>query len=242
IYIYTSLGLAPLHIGFLFLAEAITYGLLGSIFGYIVGQGLATVFTSLGWMGNLTLNYSGTQAIMTMLLVIVVVVLSSIVPAFLAGKLAVPSNEMSWSVPEPDGDTMRDTLPFTVTGQTADGVMAYLHEYMDAHSEGSIGNFSTDAIQTFRTSNNGHEHLGIQGTVWLAPYDLGVRQRIKLSIQPSDEDDIFEIATELKRESGQTRSWIKLNRVFLGDLRRQLLGWRNLRLDRMLEYIAKAGE
>ena len=120
--------------------------------------------------------------------------------------------------------------------------MAYLHEYMDAHSEGSIGNFSTDAIQTFRTSNNGHEHLGIQGTVWLAPYDLGVRQRIKLSIQPSDEDDIFEIATELKRESGQTRSWIKLNRVFLGDLRRQLLGWRNLRLDRMLEYIAKAGE
>ena len=47
IYIYTSLGLAPLHIGVLFLSEAITYGLLGSIFGYITGQGVATLFSAL---------------------------------------------------------------------------------------------------------------------------------------------------------------------------------------------------
>jgi len=46
IYIYTSLGLAPLHVGFLFLAEALTYGLMGSIFGYVVGQGTARLFAS----------------------------------------------------------------------------------------------------------------------------------------------------------------------------------------------------
>ena len=251
IYIYTSLGLAPLHIGFLFLAEAVTYGLLGSIFGYVVGQGVATLFTSLGWMGNLTLNYSGSQAIATMLLVIGVVIFSSLVPAILAGRLAAPSNEMNWSVPIPDGDTMRDTLPFTVSGQTANGVMAYMLEYMDAHREGGIGNFSTDDLRMTDAGANGvgtaddsgNDHLiGIESTVWLAPYDLGVRQHVRLTVLPTDEGDIYEIGSEMTRESGQTSSWVKLNRVFLGDLRRQLLGWRNLKLERMLEYIAKATE
>src|SRR5213076_728247 len=40
IHVYTSLGLAPLHVGALFVAEAMTYGLIGSVFGYIIGQGL----------------------------------------------------------------------------------------------------------------------------------------------------------------------------------------------------------
>jgi ABC-type antimicrobial peptide transport system permease subunit len=47
IYVYSSLGLAPRHIGALFVAEALTYGLMGSVFGYIAGQGTATVLTSL---------------------------------------------------------------------------------------------------------------------------------------------------------------------------------------------------
>ncbi|RPI64370.1 MAG: ABC transporter permease, partial [Planctomycetaceae bacterium] len=52
IHVYTSLGLAPLHVGVLFLAEAITYGLMGSVFGYVAGQGVATSISSLGWMGG----------------------------------------------------------------------------------------------------------------------------------------------------------------------------------------------
>src|SRR5207248_7584232 len=38
IHVYTSLGLAPIHVGALFVAEALTYGLIGTVFGYIVGQ------------------------------------------------------------------------------------------------------------------------------------------------------------------------------------------------------------
>ena len=33
-----------------------------------------------------------------------------------------------------------------------------------------------------------------------------------------------------------------MNRVLLSDLRKQLLGWRKLKLERMLEYIAEAKE
>jgi hypothetical protein len=242
IYIYTSLGLAPLHVGFLFLAEAATYGLMGSIFGYIVGQGLATVFKDLGWMGGLTLNYSGTQAILTMVLVLMVVVISSLVPAFMAGKLAVPSNEMTWTVPEPVNDVIRDKLPFTVTAKTANGVMAFIHEYLDAHREGSIGNFSTADVRAFRTPSEDGDLIGVEATVWLAPYDLGVRQELRIVAEPAGVDDVYRMWVRLERRSGQQRTWRKLNRVLLADLRRQLLGWRKLKLKRMLEYIAEAKE
>ena len=242
IYIYTSLGLAPVHVGALFLAEATTYGLMGSIFGYIVGQGMATAFSHFGWMGGLTLNYSGTQAIATMVLVLVVVILSSLVPAFMAGKLAMPSNKMTWSVPKPEGDVIRDVLPFTVTGQTANGVVAFLFEYFDAHKEGSVGRFATDNLRMVRSKRDGRDMLGIEATVWLAPYDMGVRQQVRLLVVQSDDPEIYEIRIELARGSGQVRSWWGLNRVFLGELRRQLLGWRQLKTERILAYIARAAE
>ncbi|MBN1675581.1 MAG: hypothetical protein JXR37_31355 [Kiritimatiellae bacterium] len=240
IHVYTSLGLAPLHVGVLFLAEAITYGLMGAIFGYVVGQGAATGLSELGWLGSITLNYSGTQALATMVMVLVVVILSSLVPAFMAGKIASPSHEMSWKVPLPENDVIRDVLPFTVTTRAANGVVNFLHEYLEAHREGSIGNFSTDRLRVFKTRVQHHDVLGIEGTVWLAPYDLGVRQDIRILIRQTDEEDVCEIAIELFRGAGQVRSWWKLNRVFLGDLRKQLLGWRKVKTQRVLQYIADA--
>jgi len=209
----------------------------------VVGQGVAKVFTSMGFMTGITLNYSGGQAIVTMLMVIGVVIVSSIVPAYLAGKLATPSNEMTWKVPQPEGDVIRDRLPFTATDRTAGGVLEFIYEYMDAHKEGTIGVFSADDLEKFhRADDDGRETYGVHGTVWLAPYDLGVRQEVTITIHSTAEADIYEIDIELLRRSGQVSSWWKLNRVLLSDLRRQLLGWRKLKIDRMLEYITRAAE
>jgi len=157
-------------------------------------------------------------------------------------------------------DVIRDTLPFTVTERTAGGVLAFPYEYLDAHSIGAIGNFSTDELSSLGDwghlpaneaadgqapaapdAGEGGERMGIETTVWLAPYDLGARQRVRITIRPTGDPEILELDLELTRGSGQVRSWWKLNRVFLADLRRQLLGWRNLRAERMLEYIAEAG-
>ena len=238
IYIYTSLGLAPIHVAALFLAEALTYGLMGSVFGYVAGQGAATALGGLGLMGSLTLNYSGTQAVTVMVMVLAVVVLSSLVPAYLAGRIAVPASQMRWQVPPPVGETIRDCLPFTVTARTAGGVLMFLHEYIDAHREGNIGHFSSDALRAFRAAGGcGAGSVGLDATVWLAPYDLGVRQEVRLAIRPTADEDVYEIHVQLTRQAGQTRNWHSLNRTFLGDLRRQLLGWRKLKTDRVLRYI-----
>ena len=81
----------------------------------------------------------------------------------------------------------------------------------------------------------------IEAPVWLAPYDLGVRQDLKLFLDGAGEEDVYNMHLELRRTSGQDSSWWKLNRVLLGDLRRQLLGWRSLKLEHVLESIASDG-
>lgn len=241
IHIYSSLGLAPAHIGMLFLAEAATYGLMGSLFGYIVGQGIATGLAKFGLLGGVTLNYSGTQAIATMMMVLAVTLLSALVPAYMAGKLAAPSEHMKWAVPRPENDVICDTLPFTVTPQTASGVVMFLYDYLDAHREGSIGHFSTDNLSLVRPGKTG-DVVGVDAMVWLTPYDLGVRQEVRVLIRPAAEAGVLQIDVELRRGSGQVASWWKLNRLFLGDLRKQLLGWRKLKTQRVIDYIAAGTE
>jgi hypothetical protein len=220
-------------------AEAVTYGLMGSIFGYVVGQGLAKVLTHFELMGGITLNYSGSSVIMTMGVVMAVVVLSAIAPAMMASRLATPSKDMKWRVPEPQDDVIRDILPFTISNRAAKGLNAFIHEFMAAHRDGSTGNFTTDEL-TVLTPTDGVV-TGLSATVWIAPYDLGVRQRVQIEIR-SAEEDLCDIHIELGRESGKPGNWWRLNRVFLGDMRRQLLGWRNVKPEQVRKLLRLADE
>jgi hypothetical protein len=252
IHIYTSLGLAPLHVGALFVAEAMVYGLLGTVFGYIIGQGTAMLLQHLGWLGTVTLNFSGTSAILTMGLVLLIVLLSSLIPARVASKIASPSIDRTWKVPRPDGDLIRASLPFTIDQRAADGALAYLAEFFDAHREGAIGKFAAGAVVPIREDGlaDGKDEKtvilptdarqpsrGLSVPIWLTPFDLGVRQQLTLLVHPSEIPDIYEVDVVLKRLRGDDRNWHRMNRTFLTELRRQFLRWRSLTPQRMQEYI-----
>ncbi len=53
IHIFSSIGLAPSHIATLFMAESFVYAILGAIFGYLIGQGMAKIITVTGWLPGL---------------------------------------------------------------------------------------------------------------------------------------------------------------------------------------------
>ncbi len=240
IYVYSSLGLAPTHVGMLFVAEALTYGLMGAVFGYVAGQGTAALLTEMGWMQGVTLNYSGTAVINTMLMVQAVVVLSAIVPAITAGKIAAPSSEMSWRVPQPVDGVIRDVLPFTVSPSAAAGLVAFIHEYLEAHRDGVLGGFDVDRIVVLQPGEDG-AIAGIEAQLWLAPFDMGVRQTMRLTVQPPD-DGACAIHAEIRHGAGTPKMWWRLNRPFFGDLRRQLLGWRKLSADRIRAYVGESND
>lgn len=241
IHVYTSLGLAPVHVGALFVAEAMTYGLIGSVFGYIVGQGLGYVLSYFDLLGGVTLNYSGTSAMLTMGLILVIVLLSALVPARLASKIAAPSIDRTWKVPLPKNDEISAQLPFTINKTAADGALAYLAEFFEAHQEGSIGKFSAGKVEFFHfTDESGQESRGLKTVIWLTPFDLGVRQHLMLMIHPGQYEDIYEVQVILQRLSGDDGSWYRMNRTFLTELRKQFLQWRSLSPQRMLEYVEES--
>jgi ABC-type lipoprotein release transport system permease subunit len=241
IHVYTSLGLAPLHVGALFIAEAMTYGLIGVVFGYVIGQGVGTLLLHLGWLGGVTLNYSGTSAMMTMGLILLIVLLSALVPARLASKIAAPSIERSWRVPLPKDDEIKAILPFTINKTAADGALAYLADFFEAHQEGSIGKFSAGKVEAFTFEDDQQRtSRGLKTIIWLTPFDLGVRQQLTLLIHPGEFPEIYEVQVVLKRTSGSDGNWYRMNRTFLTELRKQFLAWRSLSPQRMLDFVEES--
>ena len=67
--IYSSVGLAPMHIAFLFMAESCVYAVLGTVSGYLFGQSVAKLLIWGGWLSGFTLNYSSLSAISSSALV-----------------------------------------------------------------------------------------------------------------------------------------------------------------------------
>ena len=241
IHIYTSLGLAPLHVGALFVAEAMTYGLIGTVFGYVIGQGVGTLMLNLGWLGGVTLNYSGTSAMLTMGLILFIVLLSALVPARLASKIAAPSIERSWRVPLPKDDEIRATLPFTINKTAAEGALAFLADFFAAHQEGSIGKFSAGQVDAFTIDEDPTKPTrGLKTVIWLTPFDLGVRQHLMLIVSPGEYPDIYEVQVLLQRLSGDDSNWYRMNRTFLTELRKQFLAWRSLSPQRMLDFVEES--
>jgi hypothetical protein len=70
----------------------------------------------------------------------------------------------------------------------------------------------------------------------LAPFDLGVTQKLELSAIPSEIPGVDEVAIAITRNSGTSGDWTRANHVFLKGLRRQFLLWRTLSHDVIEDY------
>ena len=235
--IYSSVGLAPVHIAFLFLAEACVYAIVGAVLGYLLGQATATVMVNFGWLAGLTLNYSSMSTVVATIIVMIVVIGSTLYPAIKASRMAVPDIERKWKLPEPEGDEWHFNLPFTVLSEEALGLNVFMRDYFDAHADESASDFYTDQVTFSQTSaGEGDEEEGfysISMMVWLAPYDLGVSQSIRFvtSAVGGEEEELYNITLDVHRESGEIASWKRVNRRFLNLVRKQLLIWRTFSAD-----------
>ncbi len=228
IHIYSSLGLAPTHIAALFVAEASVYAVLGAVIGYLVGQMAAKVLLMTGLLGGLYLNYSSMAAVGSTVVIMLTVLLSVVYPARVASNIAMPGIERRWTLPEPVDDAIRMNLPFTVTGDQALGVNVFLLDYLGAHADYSLGNFSTGDLALEAREYELGDGYALSVMVWLAPYDLGVSEHMTLETAPTEDAEIFQIRCVIRRESGDEASWIRVTRNFINLLRKQYLLWRTL--------------
>ena len=234
--IYSSLGLAPVHIAALFIAESCVFAVLGAVAGYVAGQTLSKLIVEYSLVPGLNLNYSSLSAVASTALIMAVVILSTIYPARKAAQMAVPDVERRWRLPSPEGDRLRVPLPFTVSGTQAVGINAFLKEYMEAHADYSLGHFSADQVALDTYSDKVGKRVRLQAMVWLAPYDLGVSEHLSLETVPTEDEWVNEVHITIRRESGDEASWLRTTRNFLNMVRKQFLIWRTLRPDLKEQY------
>jgi len=236
--VYSSVGLAPSHIAALFIAEAMVFATVGAVLGYLVGQTTALALAHFEVLGGMFLNYSSLSAISSTLIVMGTVVVSTLYPARRAAAMSVPDVTRRWKFPDPEGDDWHFDFPFTIGRSDALGVCAYLHRVFSSYGEGSIGDFMTEDVE-FELEEDGEDpvyRLHLQ--VWLAPYDLGVSQRVILRTLLFEETlGIYRIEMHLQRTSGDVASWRRLNTSFLNVLRKRFLVWRTITPEVRQEYM-----
>jgi hypothetical protein len=226
--IYSSVGLAPGHISWLFMAESCVYAVLGVVAGYLTGQITAKILTELNLISGLTLNYSSLSAVSSCILVMAVVMLSTVYPARKASQMAVPDVTRKWRLPVPEGDEWNFEFPFTVSGHEVVGLSVFLIGYFDSYSEESIGTFYTDGAELSRFQSDNGQAYAIDMNIWLAPFDLGVSQHVIFRATPQGEHNIFDITLQLQRLSGEDASWRRVNQRFMNVIRKQFLIWRTV--------------
>ncbi len=237
--IYSSVGLAPVHIAFLFVAEACVYAVLGTVAGYLLGQGVAKILLWQDALQGLTVNYSALSTVTSSMLVMLVVLLSSLYPARQASLMAVPDVTRRWKLPAPDGDHWHFEFPFTVGGKDVFGLSVFLVDYFDAHVGESLGTFYTNGAQFGEVETARGNGYTIDTTIWLAPYDLGVRQQVHFEAVPTGKHNIYTLSLTIDRLSGDAASWRRVNQNFMNLLRKQFLIWRTVQPEDKAQYTEK---
>jgi hypothetical protein len=229
IYTFSSLGLGPAHVAGLFFAEASVYAVVGGMGGYLLGQVVAKatgVMAEYGWVSVPSMNFSSTNAIVTIFIVMCTVLLSTIYPAMKASKSANPGIQRQWKIGDPKGDVYDIKFPFTVSAYDLTGIVSFLEEHFNNYRDAAVGVFTTIHCEVIREAST--DMLGIKTHVALAPFDLGIEQTLIMLSQPSDVEGIDEVRVIMRRESGAYNDWRRANRVFVNDLRKQFLIWRSL--------------
>ncbi len=239
--IYNAIGLNPHHIFIFFLAEALVYGVIGAIGGYLIGQILAIIAQTFHLVQGLNVNFSSLIVVWAILFTMALVLASTLYPAWVATRTAVPSGTRRWAAPKHDGETMDLALPFIYQPELAPGVMAYLHEYFTLQTDASLSDLMASARVLHRGPDAaGHAAYRAEYGMALAPFDLGVTQAVHLQARFDPDLESYGLRLRIRRESGQDVSWAAINRPFLERLRKLLLQWRNLDPSRHQWYVALA--
>lgn len=251
--IYNAIGLNPTHVMVFFLAEALVFGLVGSVAGYFIGQGLSVLVSQ---FVDINLNYSSLSVMVVIFLTISTVMLSTLYPATMAARAAVPSGQRKWSLPRPDGDEISLKFPFSYDPRRILGICAFLNDFMQQNSEASTGKFLArlraigrvpsqsvpvdDSLENHSILKPG-ESLVMVYDVAPIPFDLGVNQKMEIYADYDPRVKAHMLSVHLTRESGDRESWTTVNQPFLEALRKRLLGWRSQRPDVQESYFV-AGE
>lgn len=240
--VFSSLGLSPVHVSMIFLAEAITLAVVSSMLGYVIGiVGINIIYGLKILPETFYPNYASAFVYITLVLMMLVVVIPSIYPLFKAAKLVTPSLERKWKLEaKPVGAEWTIPTPFfSASEDDVEGMLEYLKEYLMNYAEPAPGfPFATETCTKKEGKVGGLPAKFIVAKTHIAPFTLGVSQ--KTQILAIKKEDRWDIVIKMVRETGKRDDWIHVNKRFIDFLRKQLLNWRGLLPSQKEDYFKRA--
>ncbi len=230
--IYNAIGIAPRHIFFMFVAEALVYAVVGTVLGCLLAQGVGRILAACGVTAGLDMNFASLTSVYASLAISAATLLSTWYPAHTAMEIAKPADNAGWSLPAPDADgRLAFVLPFTFTKRDRIAVLAFFQRYFEDFGEGGAGAFFAGVPELKIADRldalaDGAYIPALEVRVWLKPFDLGVSQRLEIDLETDLDTGEFIASVTLERLSGTLESWLRLNRPFVALLRRRFLHWR----------------
>lgn len=233
---YSTVGLSPFDISFMFLAETMVFGIVGSVTGFVSGLLSIKVITTI-FPVTLFLDFSSKWVWVVVLITMGVIFGSSLYPVLMVAKLVTPSLKRKWELTtKPIGDVWEIPLPFYVgREEEAKEFVAFMHEYVDAHLGEAVAiDFSVKELRVVEGEEGGVPYMGLTAEARIPPYDLNVAQRADIRLKFHQKR--WELALILKRTSGPDDVWVRLNRNFIDLMRKQMLLWRTVAPDDRIKY------
>ena len=235
--ILSSVGLSPLDVAAMFLAESVVYGILGGVLGYVAAMGIISGLS--GTLRGLALNPSSSTVALSVGVAILATVASAIYPAFKASRVVVPSLERRWRIPtKPRGDEWTIPLPFVARDERElDGIMVFTMKLIKDHMGEEMPVFTTKEAR-FTVERRGDTVVKrIDMLVTLPPREAAIRQSASFMGVMSRGGREVKFLIKVRRLSGAYSAWRRANYEFVDTIRKHLLQWRALSPDEREKYI-----
>lgn len=242
IYIFSSIGMSPLHVAFLFLAQVVAYAVIGAVMGYTLGIICLRIAYDIGALPEWFYpNYAASSVLNVLGLLMLSVVLSSIYPLRIAAKMVTPSLRRKWRIEtRPLGNVWRIPLPFVFIGEEAKGVLEFIKEYLLSYTEPIPGApFAVEKCTIEEKEVEGARARVLSSIMHVAPFPLGIRQ--KTEVYMVQKNDRWHTMIVITRISGRMEDWMRVNEKMIDSIRKQFLIWRGLKPVERKEYIDRAG-
>ncbi|MEM2561685.1 MAG: FtsX-like permease family protein [Candidatus Bathyarchaeia archaeon] len=235
--IYSVVGLSPLHVGSMFLAEIVLVAIISATIGYLSGIICVWVIDVLGLRPEgFYPSFVSAYVLLSISVSLATVIASAMYPVRKAASTVTPSVERGWRPPtKPVGDKWIIPMPFSVTtDEEVNGIMAFIYEYLDIHKTERAGVFMTRGVSFKRT---GLLAKSIESIVQLAPWDAGLVQVFRVTAEYMPSENRFIFSVYLERLEGYRYAWETANYLLLDDLRQQMLIWKALTPQEKMQYI-----
>lgn len=234
---YSALGLSPMHVALMFLAESVTYSVLAAVVGYTLG------ITVVSLLPGLQPNYSASYVLLAVGFSMLAIMASTLYPARQAARLVTPSLARKWELTtKPKGDEWVIPMPFAATEKEAQAVLVFVSEFLDAHRVERAGVFSSSRTSYGESERDGTKVRGIRATVSIAPWEAAIQQKISVNAFNPPKEERWSFELYLKRTSGHPKKWATANRKFIDIMRKQLLIWRGLSPAEKKTYIDRSSK